>query len=299
MQSIRSSSRLQRDLERLGVTWHARGHVTCSGPSLALARRLDRLFVAWATAWQSVEYSFPPFLSAKDLGKTDYFNSFQHLASFPVSLDSDEASLQKFAQKNAHTERELELGPLRAVEEVLTPAACYHVYAHLQQQSFDEPRYVTTKALCFRRETEYAPLERQWSFNMREIVCVGGAEAVKEFLSTSQARLGRFFEAAGLAVTFEHATDPFFQGPRHPKFFAQKLDPVKFEMVLGGRLAIGSLNFHRNYFGEAFQITHQGEPAFSGCVAFGVERWIYAIVEQYGADPAAWPEILSIAEGAK
>jgi hypothetical protein len=280
---------LKTELERLGVRFHERGHVTCWGPSLALSRRLDALFLDWASAWRAEEFCFPPFMSARDLGRTDYFNSFQHLATFPVSLPAEEATLAAFGERNQEVECELALGPTAAVQEVLTPAACYHVYAHLQGAALAEPRYVTTKCTCYRREAEYRALERQWSFTMREIVCVADAATVKEFLAAMQARLTSFFDAMKLPISFEPATDPFFRGRKHPKHFAQQLDPVKFEMIFAGRLAIGSINFHRNYFGEAFDIRQQGAAAFSGCVAFGVERWMHAVVSCFGADPANWP----------
>jgi hypothetical protein len=71
----------------------------------------------------------------------------------------------------------------------------------------------------------------------------------------------------------------------------QKLDPVKTEMVFENRLAIGSVNFHRNYFGEAFDIQCGGEAAFSGCVAFGVERWIAAWLSTFGPQSGDWPAL--------
>lgn len=295
MPSTRSSSDLRVELQHLGVRFHERGHVTCWGPALALSRRLDALFLGWAGAWRAEEFGFPPFLSARDLGKTDYFNSFQHLATFPVNLAADDTALAEFGERNREVERELTLGPTAAVQDVLTPAACYHVYTHLQESALAEPCYVTTKSICYRREAEYRALERQWSFTMREIVCVADATTVKEFLATMQARLASFFDAMKLPISFVPATDPFFRGRRHPKHFAQQLDPVKFEMMFAGRLAIGSLNFHRNYFGEAFDITLQGVPAFSGCVAFGVERWMHAVVSCFGADPADWPAPFALA----
>jgi hypothetical protein len=61
-------------------------------------------------------------------------------------------------------------------------------------------------------------------------------------------------------------------------------------MVFQGRLAIGSVNFHRNYFGEAFEISRDGREAFSGCVAFGLERWIYAFLERFGMNESDWPD---------
>ena len=48
-------------------------------------------------------------------------------------------------------------------------------------------------------------------------------------------------------------------------------------------LAIASFNDHELFFGEAFGITLAGgAPAWSGCVAFGLERWLLGILAKYG-----------------
>ena len=126
---------------------------------------------------------------------------------------------------------------------------------------------------------------------MREVVCLGTAEEVKEFLARYQATVDRFFKSIGLPVEWKNATDPFFNPSRNPKYILQKLDPVKTEMVFADRLAIGSINFHRNYFGEAFEISRDGREAFSGCVAFGIERWIYALLSHFGLSESDWPDL--------
>ena len=126
---------------------------------------------------------------------------------------------------------------------------------------------------------------------MREIVCIGTAQEVKTFLANLQERVGQFFQAIQLPIEWKSATDPFFNPSRNPKYLLQKLDPVKTEMVFGEKLAIGSVNFHRNYFGEAFRINCQGKEAFSGCVAFGLERWLWGFLTQFGPSEKNWPEI--------
>jgi hypothetical protein len=113
---------------------------------------------------------------------------------------------------------------------------------------------------------------------------------VKGFLEKYRAKVARFFEEVGLPIEWSAATDPFFNAAANPKFLAQKIDPVKTEMVFGGDLAIGSVNFHRNFFGETFDISRSGAGAFSGCVAFGLERWIYAVLATFGTDERRWPD---------
>jgi len=275
-----------------GLRWLENGQSSLSGPLLDLERRLERLFLSWAAAESAAEHRFPTFLPARELEKLDYFRSFAHLVTFPVALDPEQANLERFARgEPISREGEIRLTQAAPIRDVLTPAACYHFYVAFQGESLAAPRHVTTRATCFRREANYAPLERQWSFSMREIVCIGTSEEVKNFLARREAAVEALWRRIDLAVEWKHATDPFFDPSRNPKYLAQKLDPVKREMVFQDRLAIGSSNFHRNYFGEAFRIRRGGEDAFSGCIAFGIERWILAIVTRFGSDPAAWPDL--------
>lgn len=275
-----------------GLRWYDNGQVALSGALLSLHRRLDRLFRELAAREGAVEHAFPAFLPAAELGKIDYLRSFPHLATFPVTLAAREENVARFAENLELDYRNLRLTELSPVRDILTPAACYHFYVHYQGRTLEAPLHVTTCAQCFRREAEYSPLERQWCFSMREVVCVGTADEVKAFLERCRGWIDQQVERLGLPVTWANATDPFFRPAKNPKYLAQKLDPVKSELLFDGRLSIGSTNFHRNYFGEAFRITRDGQEAFSGCVAFGVERWIAAIVRTFGADPSRWPREL-------
>lgn len=284
------------DLHALdGLACHANGQVTLSGPLLRLERELDALFLAWAADCGAVEYRFPPLVPARALDRIDYFHSFPHLATFPVALSRDDAHLRAFAAaRSVGSDGEVCLGALDPVREVLTPAACYPIYAHFQGACLAAALYLTTRATCFRREDRYEPLARQWAFSMREIVCLGRRAEVVAFLQHYRARVAALATALDLPLRFAAATDSFFDPPRNPQHLLQRLAPAKEEMVFDGRLAVGSLNFHRRHFGAAFEISLDGRAAYSACVAFGIERWILAILERFGADPAAWP---SFAEG--
>jgi len=234
---------------------------------------------------------YPTLIAATHLGKLDYFTSFPHLCTFACNLDRDADNLGAFAKgPGVDAQGAVALTKLSPVTQVLTPAACYHIYVDLAGQTLPAFTAVTTRATCFRREAYYAPLERQWSFGMREVVGLGTADEVKAFLARGRARVDRLVAAWGLAIAWTAATDPFFDMSKNPKFLAQKLDPVKTEMIHGGSLAIGSINFHRNFFGDTFGISRAGEPTFSGCVAFGLERWVKAVLDVHGPDPARWPD---------
>ena len=270
-------------------TWFAEGQSAFSGAALALMRRLDGLFVELAVACGAAEHQFPPFLPAAALHRIDYFGSFPHLATFPVNLNRADANLRQFSCEPVDATERLRLTALDAPAHVLTPSACYHFYRLFEGRRFDQPVYVTTQAQCFRREDHYVPLERQWAFTMREIVCIGTSGEVEQFLESCRTRVSALIERLGLPAHWEPATDPFFNPAGNSRYIMQQLLPIKHELVFDRRLAIGSVNAHHDHFGRTFNMLRNGEPLHSGCVAFGVERWVAAIAQHFGSDPAYWP----------
>ena len=275
-----------------GAMHRGRGQTVLHGDLLDLDRRLDAAFTGWGRRWGATEYRFPACIEARHLDRLDYFRSFPHLATFPVTLEDDKESIERFAASEPCDERgSVNLGELATVEHVLTPAACYHVYVELEGERLDAPRYITTRATCFRNEREYTPLERQWNFSMREIVCLGTAAEVEDFLLRTTRVINHFANSIGLPVEWEDATDPFFSPASNPKYLFQKLEPVKRELLVDDELAIASTNFHHNHFGETFDIFRGESHAFSGCVAFGMERWLAAFRRAYGENSSDWPAL--------
>jgi len=246
-------------------------------------------------------------ISAHVLHRIDYFSSFPHQATFPVSLDDDDASLAAFAADPFGDERPggpggpggpdgLRLAGLAPVRAVLTPAACYHVYAAHEGEDFAEASYFTTVATCFRRERAFEPLVRQWAFRMREIVCAGTPDEVREFLARARELAGLLCRELALPVSWEPATDSFFRPLSNPKFLLQKVSPTKEEAIFAGRVAIASVNLHHDHLGSAFGLTRAGHCANTGCLAFGLERWLHALTSQHGDDPDGWPAVTAAAE---
>jgi len=279
-----------------GLRWRANGQATLSGPLLDLADALDHRFLGLARRWDPVEIRFPALLPAAELERIDYFRSFPHLATFPTCLDPDEANLERFrAGEPVGSDGGLRLSGLAPVRDVLTPAACYHLYAHHAGERFDGPRWFSIRNTCFRRETHYVPLERQWSFTMRELVCLGTAEETTAFLDAARADVDALLAGLGLPLPWELATDPFFQPSKNPQYLMQRIDPTKHELVFEGRLAIASANLHHDHFGRAFDIRRTGDgtdqPVHSACLAFGLERWLAAFLHRFGPEPSSWPAV--------
>lgn len=247
------------------MRWRESGQVSLSGPLLTLAEEADHAFATLATHWDAVPERHPVTIGPEVLARTGYLRSFPHQVSF-------------------------------ATEQVLTPAACYHLYPAHEGEELDGPLYLTTVNTCFRREEEYVPLRRHWEFTMREVVCIGSPAEVAEFLDHARELAGALCELAGIPVSWAHATDPFYSRD-DPGYLLQKVSRVKLE-ARAGDLAICSVNQHHEHFGEPFAITRDGAVAHSGCLAFGVERWLAAVTDRHGEFPSSWPHLPSLARKA-
>ena len=273
-----------------GVAWNPDGFVGLTGSLHALSEQIDRRFLDLASSFKAEAQTFGPLLSVRDLRKIDYFSAFPHLVTFPSSVDPEQDNLREFAARNgADAEGPLCITRNAAVHSVLAPAACYAVYIALQGTDHSRvPHAVTVRGTCFRSERHFEPLIRQPSFSMREIVHLGDAASVKAFLEEARERVLALAAKWGIAPSINVATDPFFDPARSPKYLHATLFPSKHELIDRG-VALASFNNHRNYFGKAYAITADGEPIHTACVAFGIERWIAAILWLHGADPACWP----------
>ena len=299
-----SDARLE-DLRRIGLIWRDGGQVSLRGPLRELAERVDAALLTLAeSAWGAEPEWHPATMTALRLQRVDYLHSFPQQATFPVRLEPDEANLDAFRAGPIVDEAtgHLALTRLAPADQVLTPAACHHLYTAHEGEQLTTPLYLTTRNTCFRQEERYEPLRRQWSFSMREIVCLGTPDEAARFFAAGQRAAGLLLDGIGLPFAWAGATDPFFRPTQNPKYLMQKLQPVKFEAVYsdntGGDLAIGSANLHYEHFGAAFDISRDGGPAHSACIAFGIERWLFAITDHYGTDPQQWPDPVAAAHRA-
>ncbi|MDF9810941.1 hypothetical protein [Streptomyces sp. SPB162] len=277
-------------LHRIGLSWQPSGQAALRGPLLRLFEDCDRAFVRLASLWDAQEERHPASLPAQRLEQVGYLRSFPHQATFVARLSPEEENIDAFLDGPvADDDGRVELPGLSPVTEVLTPAACYHLYNAHQGEALDGPLYLTTRNTCFRQETHHVPLRRLSSFTMREIVCLGTTAETVDFLDHARSAVDLFFGLIDLDVQWLAATDPFFRPQGNPRHLLQRVQPVKHEATYGGDLAIASVNRHHDHFGAGFGLSRDGRPADSCCVAFGLERWLFALTDRHGLDPASWP----------
>ncbi len=257
------------------------GFATLTDRGHAIYQQLDAIFLQWASATRAASIRYPALVRVNDLDRLNYFRNFPHLVLCACAIDGAAYAGHGCREGNITS---LDRADLQDAAYCLPPAACYNVYLSLRGQRLNNSQYVTTVATCFRNEDYYDRLRRLCAFTLREVVCVGSAEAVTAHLQQYRSIVLEFLSHLGLPVSVEYASDPFFdKGGTAAR--AARIFPTKEEILFDGELAIASLNYHRRFFGERCEIALGDETAHTGCVGFGVERWIQALCEHFGPDP--------------
>jgi hypothetical protein len=282
------------------------GQVGLAGPALQLARYLDERWRRLGTeGFAAAEQSYPALIDSDVLRRCGYFTSFPHAVSFVVHLSEDFDAIEEFRGANQDAPRLVVPRPEAFATPVVCakPATCYHCYLGLEGRSIaGAGQAFTAVGKCFRYESKNTVgLDRLWDFTMREIIFVGGDRWVSERREQAVACVLEQLGEWDLDCRIETANDPFFASTYASKTFWQMRGDLKYEMRLAiepdaegneRRIAAGSFNLHENFFGQTFSIGCEGSPAFTGCTAFGIERWVLAMFTQHGFAPGRWPETL-------
>ncbi|WP_330329183.1 hypothetical protein OHS33_05170 [Streptomyces sp. NBC_00536] len=257
------------------------GLITLDPVHTALLRGLDDLLTGLAARLAAPEVMGPPLLAAEGLARLDYFRNFPHLG----------VSAGRFAPEAfdglAAGEAPGELS-LRPTGHLLPSATCYGLLLSLEGRDVGEDGLrLSATGRCFRNETHYDGLRRLWGFHMREVLYLGTKQGAVEHLDQGAEFIQDVAGRLGLELTRAVADDPFYdKGGSRARLMA--LDPVKHEFNAPDGTAIASVNRHRNFFGERLGIRAGSHgPAYSGCVAFGVERWVHAMILTHGTPERA------------
>ncbi|MEK6221045.1 MAG: hypothetical protein N2D54_02230 [Chloroflexota bacterium] len=273
------------------------------GPLMAqLTDYFESRFMELADYFEAKPYRFPTLMSAKMLDRVEYFNAFPHSLTFATHLRSDLDVINHFAEHAKYQEGGLNasMDKFSKIEALLSPAVCYHLYFSLADHPLPEGQLIATAVgNCFRYESSnMTTLERLWNFTMREIIFVGSKDFVLENREKARLFMQNIFEELGLAYHVETANDPFFVGEFRKQAAFQNAFQLKYEIraklpFKDETLAVGSYNYHQNFFGRNLNIElPDGTPIHTGCTAFGLERMVYAFLSQYGFAQSQWPAVV-------
>lgn len=258
--SIRSGESARRPGPRRSRS----GRATPPGPPVPgeVEAAIDRRLVRLGSRHGAVSADPPYVLSREFLARTEFFASFPRRAV-----------------------------PSGRAGSFLPPATCYRLFQALEGTVLADPLVVTLTGPCFRREHRY-DAGRRASFTMREVVFLAdekGVAPARDDMAAASLRLAR---RLGLDARLEDAEDPFFTGPGRAKRLLQRLMRLKVELLAPAArhtLPIASFNLHQDFFGSRLGVRIGRALAWSGCAAWGIERWRLALEERWGPEPARWP----------
>ena len=240
------------------------GLLSLGAAGTKLIHALHSRFREMALAAGSEERRFPTVIAEEILDRSEYFQSFAEHAS-AVN------------------------GPKKKGRYFLSPAVCYHCYQLLMNSALAGDTLLTCQGRCFRAESPND--SHLWEFTMREIVFLGGDRFVRAQCDAWKQRIARWGAQLGLRVNLVPAKDPFFGGETRGRKLLQQIKELKYELtapgLLGTTVPVASFNLHERFFTSRFDVTLTGgEPAYSGCAAFGIERWCMALIAQHGVNEA-------------
>lgn len=276
----------------------ANGIYMFQGTFLRLFRFFNEYFRNLAEKYNAIELDYPPIWPVDLFREINYFNEFPQQVILTTTVkDSFEAKnrfSQRYDRKNSYDTVSVD-DNMQDCRYGLEPAVCDTCYYALKNETNYENRIYTIYNKVFRNEySKSESLDRLMSFSVRDIMFVGD----RDFVLMTRQRLIEdiidFLEYINLDSKVETANDPFFTSSAIKNVF-QYTSRLKYELLAKlnyseSYLAVGSINFHLDFFGRAFNIRLlDGTHAYSGCIGIGFERLVYALYCQYGHDASAWP----------
>jgi seryl-tRNA synthetase len=277
--------------ERGDVRVTGAGRVALAGFALEVFQAVDDTVTRWAASLGAPEHRYPSLIDTAVLERAGVvIPSEARARGRPERGPSTRMlAIPRLAARDNSESRDDEV--------TVSPAVCYHAYPEWSGKALGHsPALLTARGHCYRYEDgNHVPLERLWEFTMREIIVMGTRQQVEDVRQSLVRQVTAFVDALGLDASIETASDPFFAAGDEGRRLMQQAGALKYELRLavdatGRTIATASFNHHHDFFGTRFGIRLADDtPAHSGCIAFGLERWVLALLAQHGVGRDGWP----------
>ena len=269
------------------------GLIGLNGVSLFLFEFFDSLFESIALKYGAVKKIYPVLLPMDAYIKTGYIKNSPQYATFCCSPyeDIDELSCLNDSAKNHQLKDHM-----KEPNYALSPSACFHTYLDYENHNLDSNKVVTFRQSVFRNEGRfnYSEIGRLRDYHVREIVLIGDQVFVEEKRGQILNDIINILKELNLDSNISIAFDPFVM-PKIQKFKKiQVSEEIKYEVRLSVNnnqtISVASLNLHGKAFTQPFNIKiDKCDDTVTGCVGFGIERWVLSFLCQYGSNPNNWP----------
>lgn len=223
----------------------------------------------------------------KDFAYLNYANE----EKYPVLLSENTLVTTGYSKKYPGYSMHIEEN-----DTVLSPSACFHVYEKYQDTVLDENTAITFLQNVFRNEQiEFEEFGRLKDYHVRETVFIGNEKYVNNAINSMINKTSAFIIELGLAGSIESAADLFITPKMQRYKLIQMHNKAKYEVRLNcdndKKISVASFNRHGQAFSYPFNINISGQKnVVSGCVGYGIERWVMAFMSQYGCNVDNMPE---------
>jgi len=259
-----------------------------------IRRGFDRLVDEAAAPEEPETLRFPPLLPRKQLEASGFLKSFPHLAGSVFAFEGGDAEAAALQERAGRHEDWSEFQAQTDV--VLTPAACYPVYPAMAARGPLPAAGRTVDAgaaYTFRAEPSGDPARLQ-AFHQRELVRLDEPGSIAGWVEGWRDHGLELLGRLGLDATADVASDPFFGRGGRMLASSQREQRLKFEILveIAGPepTAVASFNNHQDHFAAAFGLEREGGGAVhTGCLGFGHERIVLALLRTHGFDLDGWP----------
>jgi len=278
------------------------GMFSFQGTFLKVFRACQQYVFRVAQEYKAIEQEHPVLWPVDLYKKINYFKEYPQQIILSAPLQSDFGTRDKFASEydgeNDYECVSMKEGFANSTYG-LQCAVCDTCYYNMRGKRDHENATYTTINKVFRNEqSATGSLDRLTAFTVRDIMFVGDRDFVllqRQKMFDEAEKLLRLLD---LESKIETADDPFFTNDSVVKNLFQNTSDLKHELLVklnfsDSYIAVGSVNFHLDFFGQAFDIQlPDGSSAFSGCIGIGFERLVYALYCQYGTDIQKWPQLV-------
>ncbi|SDF91426.1 tRNA synthetase class II core domain (G, H, P, S and T) [Fontibacillus panacisegetis] len=238
---------------------------------------------------------YPSTIPLSVLQKCNYTESFPQnlymISQFPHQLKELETVRQRGIDQNN----------TQLSGDALSPAVCFHCYEEMSNKRIITPAIFAIEGNCFRHEAKWRLAKhRIREFTMIELVFFGAPQEVEDVRTSIMNQVWEVFNEIGLTGSIATASDPFYFSEDAEKGQFQILSDMKYELEVNIKsdkenknFSIASFNNVRESLAHKFNVKGvNNEVIHSGCVAFGVDRWVYALLATYGNKLEKWPSVV-------
>lgn len=269
------------------------------GEFLRLMKFIDKYLFAFARTLGGTEQQYPVLWPIELLRRIDYLKDFPQNILLVSGAKKDHKSLETIATRynSNHDFKSIKVDEnFDESCNVLGPSTCDPCYYVLKDKVQEGNNIYTALSKSFRNEVSSTDdLDRLPEFSLREVITVGSMDFVLEIRQQYIDFCVNFLEFAQLDAKIEIANDPFFTTDSILKNSYQNSVNSKYEILTklnytNTELPIGSINWHGDFFGRAFDVTNkESEYIYSSCLGFGIERVIFTFLSQHGNETHKWP----------